>query len=103
MTIIGSELEEAKMEIDKIIKDLNSSTACFTGHRSQKLPWRFNEEDERCQAMKATLATEIEKAIQKGYRTFLSGMALGFDMICTETVLAFKEKYPLLCCCYLEA
>lgn len=55
MAINECELEEAKMEIGKIIKDLNSSTACFTGHRSQKLPWRFNEEDVRCQAMKATL------------------------------------------------
>ncbi|MCM1224546.1 MAG: DUF1273 domain-containing protein [Lachnospiraceae bacterium] len=82
------------MEIGKIIKALNSSTACFTGHRSQKLPWRFNEEDDRCQAMKATLAIEIEQAIQRGYRTFLSGMALGFDMICAETVLALKDKYP---------
>ena len=94
MAVKGNELEEAKIEIGKIIKDLNSSTACFTGHRSQKLPWRFNEEDVRCKAMKATLSAEIEKAIQNGYRTFLSGMALGFDMICAETVLAFKEKYP---------
>ena len=21
---------------------------CFTGHRSQKLPWKFNESDPRC-------------------------------------------------------
>lgn len=94
MSKTSNELEEAKMEIGKIIKDLNSSTVCFTGHRSQKLPWQFNEDDARCQAMKATLAIEIEKAIQRGYRTFLSGMALGFDIICAETVLAFKEKYP---------
>ena len=68
-------------------------TACFTGHRSQKLPWRFNEDDERCKVMKATLRSEIEKAIQRGYRTFLCGMALGFDMICAETVLDFKKQY----------
>lgn len=36
-------------------------TVCFTGHRSQKLPWRFNEEDERCKDMKVTLRLEIEK------------------------------------------
>lgn len=69
------------------------NTACFTGHRSQKLPWRFNEDDERCKAMKKTLRAEIEKAIQRGYRTFLCGMALGFDTICAETVLDFKEQY----------
>ena len=53
-------LEDVKNEISNIIKDLNSTTACFTGHRSQKLPWRFNEDDERCVAMKSTLRFEIE-------------------------------------------
>lgn len=71
-----------------------STTVCFTGHRSQKLSWRFNEEDERCKAMKVTLRSEIVKAIQRGYRTFLCGMALGFDMICTETILDLKKQYP---------
>lgn len=70
------------------------NNVCFTGHRSQKLPWRFNEEDERCKAMKATLRQEIIKAVEKGYRTFLCGMALGFDTICAETVLSLKKEYP---------
>ncbi len=69
------------------------NTICFTGHRSQKLPWRFNEEDKRCIAMKITLRTEIEKAIQMGYKNFLCGMALGFDMICAEIVLDLKKQY----------
>ena len=43
--------------------------------------------------MKSALKSEIEKAIQKGYTTFLSGMALGFDTICAETVLDLKKKY----------
>lgn len=68
-------------------------TCSFTGHRSQKLPWRFDENDKRCLAMKTILKNHIEEAIQKGYNTFLSGMALGFDMICTEIVLSFKQKY----------
>ncbi len=75
------------MEFDK------NTTACFTGHRSQKLPWRFNEEDERCKNMKEVLQHEIEKAIQSGYATFICGMAIGFDMICAETVIALKSRY----------
>ena len=70
-----------------------NEAVCFTGHRSQKLPWRFNEEDERCLTMKVTLRFEIEKAIKRGYRTFYCGMALGFDMICAETVLDLKRQY----------
>ena len=86
-------LEEAKRKIGNIIQSLNSTTACFTGHRNQKLPWKFNENDKRCIAMKDELRLEIERAIQRGYKTFLCGMALGFDMICAETVLDLKEKY----------
>lgn len=70
-----------------------NETVCFTGHRSQKLPWRFNENDDRCRAMKATLYNEIVKAIKREYKTFLCGMALGFDMICAETVIELKKRY----------
>lgn len=73
---------------------VKSQTVCFTGYRIQKLPWRFNEEDARCKAMKETLRREIEDAVKSGYKTFLCGMALGFDTICAETVLSLKEEYP---------
>ena len=73
---------------------LKNEVVCFTGHRSQKLPWGFNENDNRCKAMKIALCAEIEKAIKKGYTTFLCGMALGFDMICAETVIELKHYYP---------
>ena len=67
---------------------------CFTGHRPQSLPWGFNEQDERCLKMKQQLKVEIVKAIEGGFTTFISGMALGFDMICAETVLELKKSYP---------
>lgn len=87
-------LDSIKREIGEVLQDFKSTTACFTGHRSQKLPWRFNESDPRCLAMKQQLNAEIESAIQRGYRTFLSGMALGFDMMCAEAVIEFRRKYP---------
>lgn len=87
-------LEVAKESIEKIIQLLNSTTACFTGHRSRKLPWKSNEKDDRCKAMKEVLRNKIEEAIHNGYKTFLCGMALGFDTICAETVLSLKKEYP---------
>ena len=36
---------------------------------------------------------EIEKAITRGYNHFISGMAIGFDIMCAEIVLEFKKKY----------
>ncbi len=44
--------------------------------------------------MKATLRSKIENAIWQGYEIFFCGMGLGFDMICAETVLKLKKKYP---------
>lgn len=78
-------------EIDEMLKNI---TLCFTGHRSQKLPWRFNECDERCVNMRNKAKEKIEQAIIDGYVYFISGMALGFDMICAEIVLELKKKYP---------
>ena len=88
------ELNVVKQEINNCIQLLNSSTLCFTGHRSQKLPWKFDEKDIRCISMKRNLKKEIEKSINDGYNTFLCGMALGFDMICAETVISLKKKFP---------
>lgn len=80
-------LKEKNVELSKI-------TCCFTGHRPQSLPWGFNEQDERCLKMKEQLKMEIINAIENGYTTFISGMALGFDMICAEMVLELKKTFP---------
>ena len=29
-----------------------AKTCCFTGHRPEKLPWRYDEGDSRCLALK---------------------------------------------------
>ncbi len=71
-----------------------SNTCCFTGHRPQKLPWKFNENDLRCQQMKEKAKREILLAIESGKTHFISGMAIGFDMICAEIVLEYKKQYP---------
>lgn len=81
----------------KFLKDIDmekSKTVCFTGHRSQKLPWKFDEQNERCVKMKEQLKTEIVCAIKKGFTTFITGMALGFDTICAEMILDLKNQYP---------
>ncbi len=88
------ELSDLTAKLQKEFEDLRAYTLCFTGHRSQKLPWRFNEQDPRCIKMRETAKQEIEKAIQQGYMIFISGMAIGFDIICAELVLELKKKYP---------
>lgn len=85
-----------KEVLKEISKEMSAYTVCFTGHRPQKLPWGYNENDERCISMRNRTKIEIENSIKKGYHTFLCGMALGFDMICAEIVLELKQKYPYI-------
>ena len=53
-------------------------TACaFTGHRPHKFPWKGDEADLRCVALKAVLAEQVEKLVAAGVTDFYSGMADG--------------------------
>jgi len=71
--------------------------ACaFTGHRSQKFPWRFNEEDPRCIALKAVLTEQIKVLVKAGITQFASGMAIGVDCWAAQIVLALRESDPTL-------
>ena len=71
-----------------------SRRVAFTGYRPQKMPFGFNEQDERCIDFKKRLHDTIESFIWQGYQHFISGGALGMDMFAAETVLALKRNYP---------
>ena len=49
----------------------------FTGHRPEHLPWRTDETDARCAALKAVLQREVSALYQRGFSAFLCGMARG--------------------------
>lgn len=69
-------------------------SCCFTGHRPGKLPWKYNEEDAQCLALKRRMTDAVETAYEEGYRHFLCGMAMGCDLYFCECVLALREQYP---------
>ena len=68
-------------------------SCCFTGHRPSKLPWKYNEQDLRCLALKQRMIDAVELAYEQGYRHFLCGMAMGCDLYFCECVLALREKH----------
>ena len=70
------------------------NTCCFTGKRPQNFSFGFNEYAKGCIELKKKIKAEIEKAINKGYKNFISGMALGVDLWAAEAVLELKEIYP---------
>ena len=60
------------------------SCCAFTGHRPHKLPWRYNEADSRCLALKAALSEQITRLVDAGVTDFYSGGAEKEES-CTET------------------
>lgn len=71
--------------------------ACaFTGHRPNKLPWRYDETDSRCAALKAVLMEQIGFLADAGVTQFLSGMAEATDTWCALSVLSLREKNPAI-------
>lgn len=68
---------------------------CFTGHRPTKLGG-YNESNPTAQHVKQRLRDEILRAIDDGYTTFISGMALGVDMWAAEIVLSLRSTNPTL-------
>jgi uncharacterized phage-like protein YoqJ len=70
------------VQIFLIIAYDKNITACFTGHRSYR---------GEC---KDALLDAVRALYKEGYRTFLCGMAVGFDLLAAEIVLALKKKNP---------
>jgi len=71
-----------------------SRTCCFTGHRPEKLPWRFDESHPDCVALKARLREALKELYGRGCRHFITGMARGADLYFAEEVLALREELP---------
>lgn len=75
---------------------VENKVCAFTGHRPGKLPWRYDETDERCVALKAVLAEQIAALVEAGFTHFLSGMAEATDTWSALSVLSLREKNPAI-------
>ena len=67
---------------------------CFTGHRPQKLPWGYDQNDERCVKIKKQVYDICENLLHNGVTHFITGMALGFDLLCAQVVLELQKQFP---------
>ena len=61
-------------------------TAFFTGHR------HISEAEEA--SLKPVMDQTLRQAYQEGYRCFLCGCALGFDLLAAEQTLLLREAFP---------
>ncbi len=71
-------------------------TCAFTGYRPHRFPWKRNETDLRCIALKAAMATQITALVDSGVTSFFTGCAAGVDCWTALIVLALREKNPAL-------
>lgn len=71
-----------------------AQSCCFTGHRPEKLPWRTNEADPRCTALKQRLFDTVEAVYRCGVTHFICGMARGCDTFFCEAVIELRNEHP---------
>lgn len=69
-------------------------SCCFTGHRPEKLPWRYDEEAPGCISLKEQMDKTLRKAYNDGFTHFICGMAAGCDMYFCEAALKLREEKP---------
>ena len=63
-----------------------ATTCCFTGHRNRDLPFFGDSSSMGMKCLVSCIQLKIETAVSDGYKTFISGMAEGIDLICAEIV-----------------
>lgn len=73
---------------------MKEKTCCFTGHRPKSLPWKYKENGKEFKIFSKELTHQIELFINNGYEYFISGMAIGVDLISAEIILKLKKKHP---------
>lgn len=72
------------------------NTCAFTGHRPNRFPWKENESDPRCVALKAVLMEQIMALSKAGVTDYFTGGAAGVDCWTAWMVLELREKNPAL-------
>ena len=71
---------------DSELRGRKDLTVCFTGHRV--IP------KEEAAALAARLDAVLEALYHRGYRDFISGAAVGFDVLAAERVIELKARFP---------
>lgn len=84
---------KSAVEYNPAESPVTSEKLCaFTGHRPSKLGFE-NERSSECLVLKSALHRAIKAAMEKGYFSFITGMASGVDTWAAEEVLLLKTKY----------
>lgn len=69
-------------------------TCCFSGYRPHKFSFPLKRNNADFIKLENDITNAILEAYENGYRNFLCGGAMGFDLVCGETIVLLKEKFP---------
>jgi uncharacterized phage-like protein YoqJ len=74
---------------------MKNKTACFFGHSYKSFPFKTDENNNDCIAIKMKIKEQIIN-LKETYKVthFISGQGLGVSQWCSEIVLDVKEQYP---------
>ncbi len=74
---------------------------CFTGYRPSKFPFPLSKDNREYIEFENALTSTVLSLFEDGCATFISGAAMGFDIIAAETVLDLRKgsKYPVKLIC----
>ncbi len=79
----------------------NFKVCCFTGYRPSKFPFPLSKENREYIEFENVLTDTVLSLFGDGCNTFISGAAMGFDIIAAETVLDLRKgsKTPVKLIC----
>ena len=80
-------------EGDIMLKLDRTVTCCFSGYRPHKFHFELKQNNRQFIELENRVTNAVLEAYSKGYRIFLCGGAMGFDLVCGEIVALLKEKF----------
>lgn len=87
-------LEKIKnKKVSPVTKEDFLHSVAFTGYRPEKLPFGYDFECEQAKTLKRALYTEYDKLFRKGFKYFLTGGAMGSDLMAADVILQLKKEY----------
>jgi uncharacterized phage-like protein YoqJ len=73
------------------LKNINCKTACFSGYRPEKMPL-FNPDHKDYGRVLDGIKAAVRESYRFGCRTFLTGMAEGFDLMAGQCVIDLRTE-----------
>ncbi|MBQ8623230.1 MAG: DUF1273 family protein [Oscillospiraceae bacterium] len=85
--------ERSTTAVSPLLLD-RQTTACFSGHRPEKIPFNIYHQINK-ETYLSYIYFHIHQAYEQGYRTFLTGMARGFDILAATAVIKYRRRFSV--------